>query len=194
MGFKNDFSQANNGNGIKPEGDYECIITAIEEKTTKNGKTGLNLSMVIRNDIVGQKYGNAMLFYTLWKRKEPTEADVQVNGYGFAQVMALGKAAGLPDGKDYASLADYCNDLLNKCVIAHLEHEDYNGKTQERVKWLNPTKKPDCKHTFKKTETKANSFASATQPQTFASTSQVMQQLGDLSDFEDVLSDDGVPF
>lgn len=83
MGFKNDFSQADSGN-IKPEGDYECIITAVEEKTNRNGKTKLGVQMVIRNDIAGQKYGNAMLFYDIWKRKEPTQIDMQVGGYGFA--------------------------------------------------------------------------------------------------------------
>lgn len=192
MGFKNDFSQANNGNNIKPEGDYECIITAIEEKTTKNGKTKLGVQLVIRNDIEGQKYGNAMLFYDIWKKKEPTQMDMQVGGFGFGQLMALGKAAGLPDGKDYASLKEYCEDLLNKCVIAHMEHEDYNGSTQERVRWLNPTKHPDCKHTFKKAVSTVDTFAK--NEQSFAGTSDVMQQLGDMSEFEEILSDDGVPF
>ena len=44
MGFKNDFSQADNGN-IKPEGDYECIITAVEEKTNKNGRDDFSLAV-----------------------------------------------------------------------------------------------------------------------------------------------------
>jgi len=195
MGFKNDFSQADSGN-IKPEGDYECIITAVEEKTTKNGKTKLGVQMVIRNDIAGQKYGNAMLFYDIWKRREPTQIDMQVGGYGFSQVMSLGKAAGLPDGKDYASLKEYCEDLLNKCVIAHLEHEDYNGNTQERVKRLNPTKYPDCKHVFKKKESfsSGQTFAKNTKNESFAQASAAPVGLGDLSEFEDVLSDDGVPF
>lgn len=194
MGFKNDFSQADSGN-IKPEGDYECIITAVEERTTKNGKTKLGVQMVIRNDIAGQKYGNAMLFYDIWKRKEPTQIDMQVGGYGFSQVMSLGKAAGLPDGKDYASLKEYCEDLLNKCVIAHLEHEDYNGNTQERIKWLNPTKHPECKHVFKKKESFSSeqTFAKNTQNESFAQSAAPVG-LGDLSEFEDVLSDDGVPF
>ena len=195
MGFKNDFSQVDSGN-IKPEGDYECIITAVEEKTNRNGKTKLGVQMVIRNDVQGQKYGNAMLFYDIWKRREPTQADMQVGGYGFSQVMSLGKAAGLPDGKDYASLKEYCEDLLNKCVIAHLEHEVYNGTTYERVKWLNPTKCPECKHVFKKKDGVnygGQTFAAPKQNEGFAQQS-APAGFGDLSDFEDVLSDDGVPF
>ena len=149
MGFRNDFKQADMGNGIKPEGNYECIIVKAEERATKNGKLGLNISMVIRND-VQQSYQNGYIFHTLWKRKEPTTADMQVNGYGFGQVMALGKAAGLPDGKDYANLTEFLTDLVGKPVIAHLIHDEYNGIKREQVQYLNPTKHPDVRHVMKK--------------------------------------------
>lgn len=92
MGFKSNQSEAFQ-NGLKPEGDYECIITAIEEHTTKKGSVGLNFTLVIRNDVQGQKYGNSCLFHTIWKKHEPNENDMQVEGYNFAQLMAMGKAA-----------------------------------------------------------------------------------------------------
>ena len=107
MGFKSNQSEAFQ-NGLKPEGDYECIITAIEERTTKKGSVGLNFTLVIRNDVQGQKYGNSCLFHTIWKKHEPNENDMQVEGYNFAQLMAMGKAAKLPDGKEYDSLKAYC--------------------------------------------------------------------------------------
>lgn len=158
MGFTNDYSQADQG-GLKPEGDYEVIITKAEEKQTKNGETGLNLSMVIRND-VEQKYQNGYIFHTLWKRKEPTAADMQVNGYGFGQIMALGKAAGLPDGKDYADLAAFLADVVKKPVRVHLIHEEYNGTEQERVSYINPTKYPNVSHIMKKKpDVSANDYA-----------------------------------
>lgn len=148
MAFKMNSQEATQGE-IKPAGDYECVITGIEERTTPNGKTGLNFTLTIRNDVQGQKYGNACLFYTLWKAVEPTAADMSVNGYKFGQIMSVGKAAALPDGKDYADLNAFLADLQNKCVLAHMEHDVYNGKTQERVRWLNPTKHPNCRHVFK---------------------------------------------
>lgn len=191
MGFKNDFNQAEQG-GLKPEGDYECIITAIEERTTQKGSTGLNLTLVIRNDVQGQKFGNACLFHTLWKRKDPTDMDKQVNGYGFGQVMALGKAAALPDGKDYESLKQFCEDLLNKCVRATVKHEEYNGKTYEKISYVNPTKFSECRHVFKKSkESKGDNFVTpVSQNQQF-----VNAHAGALSNFENVISDDdGVPF
>ena len=171
MGFRNDFKQADMGNGIKPEGNYECIIVKAEERATKNGKLGLNISMVIRND-VEQSYQNGYIFHTLWKRREPTAADMQVNGYGFGQVMALGKAAKLPDGKDYPNLEAFLADLVGKPVLVTLKHEDYNGQKQERVHYLNPSAFPEVHHVMKTT---ASPSAYAAQPQTQYASQQYAQ-------------------
>lgn len=193
MGFKSNQSEAAQGNAIKPEGDYECIITKIEERTTKNGAKGINFTLVIRNDIPEQKYKNAYLFHTIWRKKEPNELDMQVEGYNFGQLMAMGKAAALPDGKDYEGLKQYLNDLLNKCILATVKHEEYNGKPQERISYVNPTKHPDCKHKFKTAEPKSDTYA-APQNIGFASAQNDTSAIGSLEDFEEVLSDDGVPF
>lgn len=195
MGFKSNQSEAFSANRLKPEGDYECVIVKIEERTTKSGAKGLNFTLVVRNDISSQGYGNASLFYTIWRKKEPNENDMQVEGYNFAQLMAMGKAAKLPDGKEYESLKAYCNDLLGRCVLATLEHEEWNGKEQERINFVNPTKYPECKHKFKSSAPKADSFA--TKQTGFATpktNTQADSAIGSLEDFEDVLTDDGVPF
>lgn len=165
MGFKSNQSEAFQ-NGLKPEGDYECIITAIEERTTKKGSVGLNFTLVIRNDVQGQKYGNSCLFHTIWKKHEPNENDMQVEGYNFAQLMAMGKAAKLPDGKE-----------------------------RECIDFVNPTKYPECKHKFKSSASKADSFAAKqTGFATPKTNTQADSAIGSLEDFEDVLTDDGVPF
>ena len=190
MGFKSNQSEAFSANRLKPEGDYECVIVKIEERTTKSGAKGLNFTLVVRNDIPSQEYGNALLFYTIWRKKEPNENDMQVEGYNFAQLMAMGKAAALPDGKEYESLKAYCNDLLGRCVLATLEHEAYNGKEQERITWMNPTKHPQCRHKFKPSAPKAETY----EPAQRGSSPQAADPIGDLADFEDVLTDDGVPF
>lgn len=140
MGFKNNYSDVNE-NSIKPIGDYECVIHKVEERTTRNGKVGLNIQFLIRSD-VNQKYQRGYIFHTLWKRKEPTDLDKQVNGYGFNQVMQLGKASGLPEGKDYDNLTQFNNDLINKPVRITLNHREYNGNLQEEVKYINKTKFP----------------------------------------------------
>lgn len=152
MGFSQNNKAAANSGGIKPEGDYEVIITSIEERTNRNNKTSLNIRLTIRNDIEEQKYGNACLFYSLWRVKEPTPEDLAVGGYKFSFVMGIGKAAKLPDGKEYKDLEEYCGELIGKCVIAHVVHEiGTDNVTREKVKYLNETKYPDCKHKFRQT-------------------------------------------
>lgn len=168
MGFTNDFSKAQQG-GLKPEGDYEVLIVKVEERKTKGGTVHINMNLVIRND-VKQGYQNGYLFHTLWKRKEPTEADMQVNGYGFGQIMALGKAAGLPNGKNYESLADFMQELIGKPVRAHVVHDEYNGDKREAIAWFNPTDHPEVKHVMKKKRPDVNpdGYASAVQQTTYA--------------------------
>ena len=186
MGFKSNWSEAAQPNSIKPEGDYECIITKVEERVNQNGKENLNISMVIRHD-VEQAYKNGYIFNTIRKRKEPTEADLQVKGYGYGQIMALGKAAGLPDGKEYDSLEQFCGELVNKLMRVTIKHEEYNGKMQERVSWLNPTKYPTVKHIPKQTTTKtATAYA---QPQQSYASAQPTNQ-----GFTDMPIDDDLPF
>lgn len=169
MAFTNDYSKASQG-GLKPEGDYEALIVKAEEKPTKSGKLHLNLNLVIRND-VDQNYQNGYLFHTLWKRKEPTEADNQVNGYGFSQIMSLGKAAGLPNGKNYESLADFLQELIGKPVRAHVVHDEYNGNKRETIAWFNPTDYPEVKHVMKKkSDVNPDGYASAAQQTTYVNT------------------------
>ena len=120
---------------------------------------------------------------------------MQVEGYNFAQLMAMGKAAKLPDGKEYDSLKAYCTDLLNKCIRVDLTHKEWNGKERECIDFVNPTKYPECKHKFKSSAPTADSFA--TKQTGFATpktNTQADSAIGSLEDFEDVLTDDGVPF
>lgn len=186
MGFKSNWSEAAQPNSIKPEGDYECIITKVEERVNQNGKENLNISMVIRND-VEQGYKNGYIFNTIWKRREPTEADLQVKGYGYGQIMALGKAAGLPDGKEYESLEQFCGELVNKPVRVTVKHGEWNGEKREEVRWLNPTKFPTIKHTFKQSQSStAQTYA---QPQQSYASAQPRNQ-----GFTDMPLDDDLPF
>lgn len=164
MGFTNDYSKATEIGSLKPKGDYEVVIAGIEEKTNRNGKTCLNFSLVIRNDVPEQKYANAYLFYPLWKRKEPGELDMQVGGYGFGQLMALGKASQLPDGKNYETLNDYCKDLYRKCIRVTVDHKMYEGKNREEIIGIAATKYPDCKHSFKAKGAAQTQPAPAPQP------------------------------
>lgn len=195
MSFSTDYENINDDYGPVPEGEYEVVIRNIEERTTPKGATGLNLSMVIRND-VEQNCKNRYIFYTLWKRKEPTAADKQVQGYGFNQVMRLAKSAGLPSGKAYETLQDMCRDLMRRPLKVTLEHRVYDGKTQEDVKYVNATAFPDCKHVFKEKKQVGKDTVAQKPQETFAAIPAQPENLsiGDLDGFEEILSDDKVPF
>lgn len=186
MGFSTNYDDTQDFDLI-PVGKYEVIIQKIEEWTTKKGATGLNLTLVIRND-VEQKYKNRRIFHTLWKRKEPTQADMQVQGYSFDQIMALAKAVGLPSGKNYEDVYKLCDDLKGRIMRVTVAHEEYNGDTREIVEYMNKSKKPECRHVFKKKSVTSDEFSQNSDEKFMNSNQNV------LDDFEEILSDDAVPF
>ena len=149
MGFSTDYSEVSKGGTLLPPGEYEVIIKYAGEDAAKTGTVYINVTMVIRND-VEQPYKNKYIWHKLWHRKDPTPADIGCGGYSFKQIQSLSKAAGLPNGKKYESLADWCEELGGKCVRITVEHEEYNGKTQAKVKWTNESDYPECRHVWKK--------------------------------------------
>lgn len=200
MNFTTNYENVGSGSTLLPEGDYECIIKSAILNTTVNGTPYFDVRFVIRNDIQNQKYANKYIFHSIWKKKTPSEADNQVGGYSFAQIMALAKAAKIPAGKNYSSLDEMGKDLEKKPVLVTLEHNTYNNTTNERVKYVNESKFPDCKHVFKTTDNtggQAQSYAQKPQQQFAAASAAVVPQaqtIGDLSDFEEVISDNDIPF
>ncbi len=187
MGFSTNYEDVNDFDLI-PKGEYEVILTKIEERTTQKGATGLNFTLVIRND-VEQKYQNRCIFHTLWKRKEPTQADMQVQGYSFTQIMQLAKAVRLPDGKSYETVYNLCDELGGRVMRVTVGHREYEGRTYEEVKYMNESQFPECRHTFKTAVTSDTVAQKA--PETFANSG---TSYGGMDDYEDILSDGDVPF
>lgn len=186
-GFPTDYSDVQEFD-LLPKGKYEVIISKIEERTTQNGATGINLTLTVRND-VEQKFKNRNVFHTFWKRREPTQADMQVQGYSFKQIMQLAKAVRLPSGKSYETVYNLLDDLSGKTMRVTIGYREYNGKTYEDVKFMNETKFPECNHVFKQSVT---SDTVAQRPvETFANAG---NSYGTISDYEEVLSDGDVPF
>lgn len=174
--------------GLIPEGTYEVVIRNIEEKTTKNGATGLNVSTVIRND-VEQNCKNRFIFTTYWKRREPTDVDKQVQGYSFNQIMRLAKSANIPSGKSYETVLDLCKDLIGRTLRLTIEHEEYNGKERENVKYTNASKFPDCKHIFKEKSDSSSTSSQSSQPKPSGIPDNI-----DINGFETILGSDDIPF
>ena len=122
---------------------------------------------------------------------------MQLDGFSFKQIMALAKAAKIPAGKNYANLDEMGKDIEGKPVLVEVYHDTYNGSTNVRVKYVNESKYPDCKHVFKESAPAANNQTYAQKPQqSFASSAvpPAPTMSNDLSDFEEVISDGDLPF
>lgn len=155
MGFSNNYKEARENNfDNKPEGEYEVIIKEIKEhKYVKDGvsKLRLSLKLLIRND-VDQPGRDGYLFHSYFQRKEPTKQDFYMHGFSFGQMMWLSQQANIPDGKEYESFEDFCDDLTDKCVRVKMEYDNdrtYNGKPQEKITAIMKTKNPECRHKYK---------------------------------------------
>lgn len=194
MNFSTNYDDLGSG-GLLPEGKYECIVKDAFPSETKNGFSYLDIRMVIRND-VEQSYKNKYIFHSIWKKKEPTEQDKQVDGYSFKQLMSLASAAGLPAGKNYASVEELCKDFVGKCVNVEIEHDMYNkDNPRERVKFCNKTAYPECKHVFKEAAAPVNSGTYQKPKQdAFAQPASVGTQTVDLDGFEEIIGEDSLPF
>ena len=195
MGFSTNYENIGSGNELLPVGNYEVIVKSAAPNVTKNGAPYLDIRMVIRNDIAEQHYQNKYIFHSIYKKRNPSPLDMQVDGYSFKQLMGLAKAAKLPAGKDYATVEDLCRDFVNKCVNVEIEHqEDNTGKLRERVKFCNETKYPDCKHVFKEPAKPVTSNTYQAPKQDAFAQPATASSVGKLDDFEEIISSDDLPF
>lgn len=165
MAFGTNYEGIPTGGGLVPQGNYETIITNAVISQTKNGKYKVSLALTIRNDIQ-QDCQNRVLFIDIWRKREPTPADEQVDGFNFAQLMAVSRAAQIPSGQSFESLEQFLQALCGRCLIATVKHETYNGETTAKVDALDtmPTKFPDCRHVQKQRQQAQNPAYGAPAP------------------------------
>ena len=165
MAFGTNYENIPQGGGLVPQGNYETVVTNAVISQTKNGKYKVSLMLTIRNDIQ-QDCQNRVLFIDIWKRREPTPADEQVDGFNFAQLMAVSRAAQIPSGQSFESLEQFLQALCGRCLIATVKHETYNGETTAKVDPLGtePTKFPDCRHVQKQRQQAQNPAYGAPAP------------------------------
>ena len=159
MAFRTNSAKANEGGSIKEEGFYEVLIEDAGVRTLpNNGKQKVGFKYVVRNDIE-QKYKNGYIFHDIWKKKEPNEDDMQVDGFNFAQLMAISKAVRIPDDKEFENINDFLKALIGKPIKVHLFHDEYNGKTYEKIDKHYPTEFSEVKHKPKEKPAKSETFA-----------------------------------
>ncbi|MCR2045513.1 DUF669 domain-containing protein [Anaerosalibacter massiliensis] len=134
--------------GLIEEGEYEVIVAKAFEDAAKSGTMFINLHLVVRND-VDQKYQNKYIFASIWQSKE-------TNQYHAGMLNTVAKALRIENGKRYNSLEELLNDFRGKTARVTVKHEEYNGKTNARVKGWEPSKFETCNHQFKNKDNAIN--------------------------------------
>lgn len=123
--LKTDYSELKTGGGDfqpLPIGQYEVIISKVEVSRSKAGIDMLKVAYTVRDDV--EQAGKKRLFF---------ENIVATLDWKF---KALASACGIPEGKDFATMADFAREIQYKPVILKNKHEEYNGEIQDRVHWL----------------------------------------------------------
>ncbi len=133
--------------GILPEGEYEVIVKNAHVGATRDGAPCINFQLTVRSDC-GQAHAGYTIYDDLYQRRDPTPADLAVDGFSAKLIQSLSKAAGLADGKRYNSVDEWAGDLVGKLLRVTVQHKDRNGKTRARVQWRNETKFPNCTHVW----------------------------------------------
>lgn len=142
MAFGIDYNKAFS---IVPEGEYEFVITACGINATRGGTEYIDVQLTIRNDL-DQKCRNRVVYAPIWRRKAPKEEDMACDGFMASAINQLSRAAGLENGKTYAGIEQWCQDLMGKPLRGRVYHEDYKGRTSAKVNRLSPTEFPQVQH------------------------------------------------
>lgn len=197
MAFGTNYSAAQDYSPI-PQGEYECMIVNTSICVTGSGARRVSIQLVIRND-VQQQCMNRRLYLDIWRKKEPNENDEQVEGFNFAQLMNVARAARIPDGTSFETLDQFLETLIGRCIRATVSHREWNGKVMESVdqlRGIQETRFPECRHK-QKTAAQSPAYDTRTVQQRSAApaAAPAPQNIGNLSDFEEILGSDGdIPF
>lgn len=145
-GFSVNYDQASDGNLISP-GVYETIIREPHLDEYK-GVPYLSIPLVIRNDIP-QKHKNNYIWYSMRLKKNPEPADMACGGFSVKMIQTLSKAAGLPNGKSYAGLQDWLNDLNGRLIRMEVKRHIWEGKEKVDFGFPQATQYPTCNHVMR---------------------------------------------
>ena len=125
--------------GLIPVGEYEVTSKKAHFDVTNGGTEYISIPFVIRKD-VEQPYRGAHIWHAWYRRKEPSIADKAVDGFSFDQVMRMLKAAGVPNGASFDSMEAVLDAISWKDYRVTVKHEEYNGKINVRVQYVNPSR------------------------------------------------------
>lgn len=132
---------------LKPEGEYEVIIEKMKPSFTRKNTPCINFVLAIRTDTDNPVKGGK-LFDSLYKKKDPSQADLAVDGYSAAQLQRWCKAARIENGRQFASMEELCQALVGAPVRVTVKHEEAPGyPKRERVSFPTESKFPNVQTT-----------------------------------------------
>ncbi len=147
MAFTTDFSQVQEHAEFK-EQPYEMVVFDAKEEPNKNGKKRVVIDFVVRNDVKQEKQ-NAHL----WDEQYPlTDTGKYHNGI----LMGKAKALGIPEGKQYETFEAFLADFKGKTAKVTVKLEEFNGKKNPKVRYMNASELPTCHHVWKEKAPAAN--------------------------------------
>jgi len=150
-------------------GTYEAVITEVSIETFKTGSEGVKITLTIRAD-VDQRFTKRKLFDNCVYSEKSI--------FKFQQYT---KAVQVPEGTNVDSLEQFKALILYKPVSVKVTNEEYNGKMQDRVQYVDVATVP------------YNSPDGAANPFNVPGSGQADEKMPWESDKSDPFSDDGRP-
>ncbi|WP_063697037.1 DUF669 domain-containing protein [Pediococcus inopinatus] len=144
-GFDMDYSEVTDFNVA--DGEYEVVIgSAKQDVFEQSGMDYVQFDLIVRNDISDQKSKGSHIFYRIFPNK-------QTHKFPKGMLLAVGKAAGVPNKTHFNDLDDYFNKLYHLPLKVTVKNEKWTKgeKSGENlnVKKMEVTKFPKVAHKFK---------------------------------------------
>ncbi len=139
MSFTVDYSKAQQGRYMPPEGRYECIIQESKYDKTKNGTEYLRLTLSIREDVEQEGMGE-VIDWPIWRLRNPVKGDPE--GFPQRTIQNISRAVQFDNGQDFDSFDQWMKALINRTIQVEIKHEEYNDRTNARVSYVFETEHP----------------------------------------------------
>lgn len=116
------------------EGAYECFIEKAVINETQSGKSKIDLTIRVRND-VEQDFKNRVIYDTIWKDKENDEL------YDRRKINKILGTQKVKEGTSFADIDAVLNVIRGASLIANVgvRFSEYRGKDENYIKWYNTT-------------------------------------------------------
>ena len=131
-----DHSKAQQGRYMPPEGEYECLIQEAKYDTTRGGTEYLRITLRIREDVEQEGQGET-IDWPVWKKKQPTSKDPE--GFPAGTIQHISRVVNFENGTSFDSIDDWMRALAKKPIKVEIRHEEYQGNTNARVRYVHET-------------------------------------------------------